>query len=782
MDKRSIIFVFTMVISFFLINQWYSSQNQEKLLKNIQNEASFETSMKDVVQNFSVSNRDIPLVHYADSQNPTEKTGMGVLSQGSFITIKNKDVPKKVVIFNGKQNLNMDLIFQSDEGFCFYSESIESQLVTAFLPQFKQIPVALVPCIGEEKSFLTGVYQNQKITLSNQAKEDSIVFVESGKTYLPIGIYSAKAKKFQLLSSFDLLRDFLAFKYIEAKDVKDKEIFYVLENDYQQIVFSNLGGAIAEINLPFKSENNKSIVLPVQIDRLIQNKFPYEASFPLAQAYGVNSKGEIVNYTSKVGGYYPLLRRDLLGKDGKKSFDIQSRFYALNLIYNGSSFNKSPYKMTRMERDLIEFEGVEQGRKIIKTYRLPKEDKAPYSLILSLRIDGSTKDLYLASGIPEVELVGGSGAPQLQYAQIKKEHTLVEKVKLPKATVVESLGDIAYVANSNGYFGLMLSSLHKDSSGYATAFIPGDIAPSRLSILPYDQYPKGQYPGYEIMIPLDPNQKTYDFAFYAGPVEENVLLLADKGIASSYKDPGFKESQTYYGFFSFISEPFANFLFLLMKMFYAVTKSWGFSIILLTVAMRIMLYPFNSWATKANLKSQEVQPKMQAIQEKFKKDPQRLQQEMMKLYKEHNINPFAGFLPLLIQIPFMIGMFDLLKSTFQLRGASFIPGWINNLSMPDTLFSWSYPLPLIGTSFHLLPILVALVMLWQQRLNTPKIKTEEMTDTQRQQQTIGTIFTVAFPIMFYNFASGLNLYWFFSTLFAILQQIVTKKIKEKKLG
>jgi len=284
------------------------------------------------------------------------------------------------------------------------------------------------------------------------------------------------------------------------------------------------------------------------------------------------------------------------------------------------------------------------------------------------------------------------------------------------------------------------------------------------------------------MIPLDSNQKTYDFAFYAGPIEENVLLLADKGIASSYKDPGFEESQTYYGFFSFISEPFANFLFLLMKMFYAVTKSWGFSIILLTVAMRIMLYPFNSWATKANLKSQEVQPKMQAIQEKFKKDPQRLQQEMMKLYKEHNINPFAGFLPLLIQIPFMIGMFDLLKSTFQLRGASFIPGWINNLSMPDTLFSWSYPLPLIGTSFHLLPILVALVMLWQQRLNTPKIKTEEMTDTQRQQQTIGTIFTVAFPIMFYNFASGLNLYWFFSTLFAILQQIVTKKIKEKKLG
>ena len=93
---------------------------------------------------------------------------------------------------------------------------------------------------------------------------------------------------------------------------------------------------------------------------------------------------------------------------------------------------------------------------------------------------------------------------------------------------------------------------------------------------------------------------------------------------------------------------------------------------------------------------EESRTKQQKIyEEKFK-----AQLEVMNLYRERGVNPVSGCFPLLIQMPFLIGMFDLLKSTFELRGASFIPGWIDNLTSPDVVFSWGYSIPLIGNQFH----------------------------------------------------------------------------------
>ena len=119
---------------------------------------------------------------------------------------------------------------------------------------------------------------------------------------------------------------------------------------------------------------------------------------------------------------------------------------------------------------------------------------------------------------------------------------------------------------------------------------------------------------------------------------------------------------------------FGSLLFVLMSFFHSLTGSWGFSIILLTVALRIMLYPLNAWSTKSMIKMNKVAPQVAAIQEKYKKDPKKAQIEVMNLYRENGVNPIGGCFPLLIQMPFLIGMFDLLKSTFELRGASLIPG------------------------------------------------------------------------------------------------------------
>ena len=184
------------------------------------------------------------------------------------------------------------------------------------------------------------------------------------------------------------------------------------------------------------------------------------------------------------------------------------------------------------------------------------------------------------------------------------------------------------------------------------------------------------------------------------------------------------------------------------------------------------MYPLNAWSIKSTLKLQEVGPKLQKLQAKYKNDPKRAQLEVMQFYKEHKINPFGGCLPLIIQMPFLFGMFDLLKSTFSLRGASFIPGWIDNLTAPDSLFSWGTPIPFIGTEFHLLPIILGVVMFFQQKLSAAQNKKKgvTLTDQQKQQQKMGTIMTVAFTVLFYKFPSGLNLYWLSSMGLQILQQ------------
>ena len=91
---------------------------------------------------------------------------------------------------------------------------------------------------------------------------------------------------------------------------------------------------------------------------------------------------------------------------------------------------------------------------------------------------------------------------------------------------------------------------------------------------------------------------------------------------------------------------------------------------------------------------------------------------MIKYYKETKANPLTGCFPMLIQMPFLFGMFDLLRSTFELRGIGFIPGWINNLTSPDVLFSWGYPIFFIGTEFHLLPIVLGITMLIQQKMTS----------------------------------------------------------------
>jgi YidC/Oxa1 family membrane protein insertase len=559
-----------------------------------------------------------------------------------------------------------------------------------------------------------------------------------------------------------------------ASPVSGSETFYVLENKYQQLVFSTRGGALAEINLPFKSaENQKSIVREIDIDRQILKNSPENARFPLKPYYALSPSGEkVFHEESSLGGYYPLLRRS--------TTKALPQYYALSTSGENRLLAETTFKVTRFEPNLIQFQGSADGRKITKTYTILQESDAPYCIQLDLQIDGNPQGIWISSGVPDVELVAGSYAPLLRYQISKPGGLEVDSIDLPKKEMISSTSSSPnWISNSNGFFATIVDPLPGSSQGYQAMQIEGTILPTRLSLVDagYDLYPPIKYPGYATYLPLS-SETMQSFRLFAGPLDHSLLKDLDDHFedrAHNY-NPEYTLAQSIQGWFSFISQPFTKFLFFLMQIFHFLTGSWAVSIVLLTVALKAMMYPLNAWSFKSSLKMQEISPKIKALQERYKNDPKKAQLETMTLYREAKINPLTGCLPVLLQMPFLFGMFYLLKSSFPLRGAPFIPGWIDDLAAPDVVFTWGEPLWFIGNEFHLLPIIVGLTMFIQQRLTMsgPK-KGEPVTDAQKQQTMMTNMMSIFLTVMFYSFPSGLNLYFIFSNLLGVGQQWWTKK-------
>jgi YidC/Oxa1 family membrane protein insertase len=559
--------------------------------------------------------------------------------------------------------------------------------------------------------------------------------------------------------------------------IDGSEVFYVLENQWQQLVFSTHGGSLAEINLPLQTnKNSKSIVKELDIDRKIVTTSPQNAHFPLHSYFtpeGSKTEGTL-------GGYYPLLRRSLLNPNGTKRNEIPPSYHALNIVSDREDLSNLIFKVTDFSADRIQFQASQGNRRIVKTYTL--NEKGPYCFHLEMNIDGDADGLWLTSGVPDVELVGGSYSPQLKYQVKVQGGADVEEMKMPKnGTFVDPSVNPYWVSNCNGFLGLIVDPLSNIGSGYQVSKIEGAILPTRLTLIDptYQLYPAANYPGYATLLPL--TSGNLEFRIFAGPYDEALLKRLDELYQDpvKYYNPEYTLAISIQGWFSFISQPFSKFLFFLMQLFFAITHSWAASIILLTIALRAMMYPLNNWSIRSTMKMQEVAPRIKAVQEKYKKDPKKAQLEVMSVYKEAGINPFSGCLPMLLQMPFLIGMFYMLKSSFPLRGAPFIPGWIDDLAAPDVVFSWGQHFWLIGNEFHLLPILTGLVMFLQGKM-TQKVPKDpsKLTDAEKQQKLMGTMMAVLFTVMFYNFPSGLNIYFMFSTILGILQQqFLMKKFK-----
>lgn len=206
-----------------------------------------------------------------------------------------------------------------------------------------------------------------------------------------------------------------------------------------------------------------------------------------------------------------------------------------------------------------------------------------------------------------------------------------------------------------------------------------------------------------------------------------------------------------FGFFGILGKP----LFLLLHFIYDFVHNWGLAIIVLTVILRIVLFPLNHKSLKAMKKMADLAPEMEKLKKKYAKDPQKLQEEIMKLYAEAGVNPMSGCLPILAQIPIFIALYNVLMVTVELKNAPFIL-WINDLSDKDP--------------YYVLPILMGLSMVAQQFI-TPS--------SDKNQRMIMYIMAAVFTFMFMNFPSGLVLYWLTNNILGLIQSVIVNKSMKK---
>lgn len=243
--------------------------------------------------------------------------------------------------------------------------------------------------------------------------------------------------------------------------------------------------------------------------------------------------------------------------------------------------------------------------------------------------------------------------------------------------------------------------------------------------------------------------KDLNAKLYMGPQTHDDLVKAAPGL----------EYTVDYGWLSFIASP----LFMILSIIQDVVGNWGYSIILLTVLIKLAFYPLSASGYRNMAQMRELAPRLQSLKEKFGDDRQKMQQGMMELYKKEKINPMGGCLPILVQIPVFISLYWMLLASVEMRNAPFIL-WITDLSAPDSLFGHvPEVLPLIGgMPIGLLPILMGISMIIQTKLNPAP--------ADPMQAKVMAIMPIVFSVFFFFFPAGLVLYWLVNNVLSIAQQ------------
>lgn len=208
-----------------------------------------------------------------------------------------------------------------------------------------------------------------------------------------------------------------------------------------------------------------------------------------------------------------------------------------------------------------------------------------------------------------------------------------------------------------------------------------------------------------------------------------------------------------------IIKPFSKFILWSFKLLHTIIPNYGVVIVVFSILIKIVLWPLTHKSYVSMKKMSNLQPYMKEIKEKYKGDPQKMQKETAKLYKEHNVNPMGGCLPMILQMPLLYGLFIVFRSTIELRGAPFM-WWIKDLSLPDTIIELGFTIPMYGNQISVLPLVMGVSTFFQSK--------QTMTDP--NQKMMLYFMPIFLTLLFNNFPSGLTLYYTLFNLLSVVQQ------------
>jgi YidC/Oxa1 family membrane protein insertase len=324
------------------------------------------------------------------------------------------------------------------------------------------------------------------------------------------------------------------------------------------------------------------------------------------------------------------------------------------------------------------------------------------------------------------------------YGEIYRKnnaHQFSTKEKIRKET------DVNWIGFRSRYFCAILKPLYK-ASRYTIEYITNDKLMINIGV---------DNAGHALK-----NIIEFPSILFVGPEETDLL--------QSYK-MGFEDIKRYYKWTLFDS--IAKIIHSIMYNINKIVPNWGICIIIISVIVYFSMYPLTLRSMSSMKKMQALQPKISVLREKYKENPQKMNMETMELYKKHKINPLGGCLPMLLQMPVFIGLYQVLWRSVSLKGAHFL--WIKDLSEPDRLFVFNQSIPFIGNELNVLPIIMIFVMAFQQKLTSKNMVTSDPAQI-AQQKMMAVIMPIFLGYMFYKFSSGLTLYFTMFYMFSTFTQ------------
>jgi len=428
-----------------------------------------------------------------------------------------------------------------------------------------------------------------------------------------------------------------------------------------------------------------------------------------------------------------------------------------------SGYENLPFNLDRVGENDIEYSYETDEFKIVKTYRIPEGDyivesgiefhnKTNMSKLIDLSINSYVLEMSNLNGKEEKESPANARDKSLNEYVVNGAGGIYRKAgafKFSSKEKREEPGEVLWSGFRNRYFCALVKPQY-DTGGYTVDPLGDTQLRVGIKAKPTTILPE--------------SSARLDSIIYAGP--EKVELLQEYRL-------GFEKIRKYYRFGLFDS--IAMIIDGLMRLIHKVVPNWGICIILISIIIYFSMYPLTLRSMVSMKKMQSLQPHIVKLKEKYKDNPQKMNKEMMGLYKEHKVNPLGGCLPMLLQMPVFIGLYQVLWRSVEFKGAHFL--WIKDLSEPDRLFILPFSMPFLGNEFNLLPVIMIVVMFFQQKLSAKNMVISSP-EQAAQQKMMMTIMPVFLGFIFYKFASGLTLYftmfYFFSTF---TQWKMSKKAK-----